>query len=361
MMPMLTSNDVSKLRLVAQQLNGTTFKTAPALVQYFGAMQAQDYSMSKWAVGTRIAVAEKQVEQAIDDGRIVRTHVLRPTWHLVAAEDANWMLQLTAPHIRKAYLTMGYKLGIDHAFLKRSNKTIARLLQNGNYLTREEVMAHIKLPGEMKNDFRPSLVMMHAELAEICCNGPMRGKEFTYALLHERVNVAAPITRDEALARLAERYFLSHGPATAADFAWWSGLPAADVRKAVTFVKDKFKCVDSGNTTYMMHEKHLDALDSVKDTIHLLPAFDEFLISYKDRTPSIPLQLQKHAFTANGIFRPIIVVAGQVVGVWKRTVKKDSIVFEPQYLVNVTQKKRKLIAEQAEQFCRYAGKKLLVV
>lgn len=358
---MLTSSDVSKLRIVAQQLSHTTLQTAPALVQYFGAMQAQDYSMCKWAVGARIAATEKQVEDAINDGRIIRTHVLRPTWHLVAAEDANWMLQLTAPHIRKAYLTMGYKLGMDDAFLKRSNNTIAKVLQNGNYLTRQEVMAHIKLPGEMKNDFRPSLVMMHAELAEVCCNGPMRGKEFTYALLHERVNVTAPITREEALARLAERYFLSHGPATAADFAWWSGLPAADVRKAVALVKDKFECIDDGITTYMVHKKHLDAPGRVEDTIHLLPAFDELLISYKDRTPSIPLELQKHAFTANGIFRPIIVVAGQVVGVWKRTVKKDSIVFQPQYLVNVTQKKQQLIAEQAEQFCRYAGKKLLIV
>lgn len=213
----------------------------------------------------------------------------------------------------------------------------------------------------MKNDFRPSLVLMHAELSQICCNGPMRGKEFTYALLNERVKVPAPITRDEALARLAERYFTSHGPATAADFGWWSGLPAADVRKAVDIAKDKFESVSDGSATYLVHKKHLDNLDVVEESIHLLPAFDEFLISYKDRTPSIPLELQKHAFTTNGIFKPIIVVDGRVVGTWKRMVKKNTILLETQYLVNITKKKQKQIMEQAEQFSKYADKKLLVV
>lgn len=357
---MLTIKDIPALRLVAQQLTGTAITTAEDMVHYLGAMQAQDYAMSKWAIGTRLPVTEQTVEQAINEGRIVRTHVLRPTWHLIAAADAHWMLSLTAPHIRKAYTTMGNRLGIDAAFLKNSNKIISKLLAKNQHLTREEIMKHIKLPGEMANDFRPSLVMMHAELEGIACNGAMRGKEPTYALLDERVAAPKPIGRDEALARLARMYFTSHGPATAADFAWWSGLPAADVKKAVDFVRGEFEIIQDGKTAYLVHHKHIASFGKAPETTHLLPAFDEFLISYQDRTASIPLELQKHAFTRNGIFKPVIVVNGKVVGIWKRTFKKDTVLFEIEYIMPVSKKMQKEIVALARKFGDFCCRTVVV-
>lgn len=358
---MVTQNDISKLRIIAQQLHGNVSGSAAQLVHYFGAMQAQDYSMCKWAVGARVPVPESEVESAINAGQIIRTHVLRPTWHLVSAADVHWMLQLTAPHIRKAYLTMGAKLGVDSQFLNRSNKTIYALLKDRRCLTRAEIMANIKMPGEMTNDLRPSIIMMHAELEGIVCNGPMRGKDFTYALLSERVPHPAAISRDNALSLLAERYFTSHGPATAADFAWWSGLPVAAARQAVAAVEDKFESLLIGDLTYLIHKKHLDALHTIDNTIHLLPAFDEFLISYKDRTASIPVNLQKHAFTVNGIFKPIIVLNGQVVGIWKRTVKKDTVTIESQFFMKIAAKDQKQIVSHFQRYANFLDKKAVVL
>ena len=356
---MFSISDIPRLRLVAQQLAGTAITTTTDIVSYFGAMQAQDHAMCKWAVGARIPVTEPQVQAALDNADLIRTHVLRPTWHLIAPADARWMLALTAPHIRRQYMSMIRKQGIDEDFLKHSDRKIERLLRDHNYLTREEIMAHIALPGTMPNDIRPSAVMMNAELMGIVCNGPMRGKQHTYALLEERIAPAKALTRQESLATLAERYFTSHGPATLQDLIWWSGLGVTDARQALEFVKDKFLSFVAGGVVYYMHEntaRHVPA----GDTIHFLPAFDEFLISYTDRTASIPLAQQASAFTRNGIFKPIITVNGIVVGIWKRTGKKNTMHIEPEFFGRVGKARQHTILAHAEHYGTFMGMKVSI-
>ncbi len=329
------------------------------MVSHFGAMQAQDYAMSKWAVGIRLAATECAVEQSITNGEIIRTHVLRPTWHLVAAEDIRWMLDLTAPQVKKQYLSMCNTLDVDGKALKSYNKTIAKALKDNKHLTREEIMQRLKLKGSYTNDVRPALIMMNAEQEGIVCNGPMRGKQFTYALMDERVPDAKKLIKEEALEKLAARYFRSHGPATLQDFTWWSGLSVADSKLALELTKHNLHSVGVGGLVYWFYEPHLSAaLDT--DSVHFLPAFDEFLISYKDRTASIPVTHQPNAFTRNGIFKPVIVANGKVVGTWKRTLKGDTVVIETGYFGTVKKAQKKELLRAAELFGAHMERKVII-
>jgi len=324
--------EIALQRLHNQQLLGTKITTAQGIVSYMGAIQAQDHSMCKWAVGIRTSRTEAEVSEVIDSGQVIRTHVLRPTWHLVAAQDARWMLELTAPSVRKLYLPTLVKLGIDLKALTAYIKIIRKILCDNNHLTREEIMSKLKLKGIYENDIRPALIMMSAEQEGVVCNGPMRGKQFTYALFDERVPATSSLKREEALARLAATYFTSHGPATMHDFSWWSGLPVADAKLAVELIRSGMNSVrvDGQLYWYCGSPKKTTA-----DSVHFLPAFDEFLISYKDRTASIPTEHQPKAFTRNGIFKPIIVVNGKVAGIWKRSIGKDTALVETEYFGTV--------------------------
>jgi hypothetical protein len=317
----MTPYDISHIRLSNQQIVRSNFENPTEIVSWMGALQAQDYNMSKWAVGLRLLKAtDLTIETALNAGKIIRTHVMRPTWHIVAAEDVRWLLELTAPNLDKIAGTYYRKLGLDAAILKKSNVFIAKLLRDGKELTREE----IKTACEEQGIFPHGLLMYKAEIDQIVCNGAMRGKQLTYALFDEKVPPSVPISRDEALSRLAKKYFLSHAPATLKDFCWWSGLSVADAKNCLDIVKSNFIQETIGTETYYFHMAHAN-VKGTENALHILPAFDEFLISYKDRTPSIGLENQPKAFSPNGIFRPVIVWNGQVIGTWKKSIKQSQL------------------------------------
>lgn len=321
----MTAADIATFRLVSQQLNGTTHQTAKDLVGYLGAMQAQDYNMAKWAIGARLpGSTDTEIEKAIDKGGIVRTHVLRPTWHFVAAKDIRWMLALTAPHIHSSCAGIYRRMNIDGPLIRKSNDLVAKALEGGKQLTREELMQILAKTGINTDDMRSSFLMFHAELDGIVCNGSRRGKQQTYALLDERVPPTKPLLREEALARLAERYFISHGPATLADFCWWSGLPVKDARAGLAAVQSKLVSARFGEAEYWFPGNIETPGRSFKSVL-FLPAFDEFTISYKDRRASIEPNHARHVMTNNGIFKPIIVLNGKVAGAWQRSIKKDTV------------------------------------
>lgn len=345
--------NIAHLRLHNQRIIGSPFSQPSDTVAHLGAMQAQDYSMSKWAIGVRTPqFTEQTVEEAINDGSIIRTHILRPTWHLVAAQDIRWMLALTAPHVHRLVMYTYRQLELTEAILNQATSLMAKLLEGNNYLTRPELMAELDKVGIPTNDLRSAHLMFHAELHGIVCNGPMKGKQITYALMDERVPLTPALVRDEALGLLAKRYFMSHGPATLADFAWWSGLKTTDARAGLDMVKSHFISEKINEQVYWLPNSLQTA---TQDTLHLLPAFDEFMVSYKDRTACLSADYHQAAITGNGIFKPIVVVNGKVEGVWKRTIQKDKVSVEASLFTKPFDKA--VLTTAIQEYARFLDKK----
>ncbi|NJO88655.1 MAG: winged helix DNA-binding domain-containing protein [Chloroflexia bacterium] len=327
----MTITDIPHLRLINQQIASSKFTSASELVGWMGAMQAQDIQMSKWAIGARLPGSSvTNIESAIDKAEIIRTHVMRPTWHYVSSEDIYWMLDLTAHRIKSAMKAREKELGLDEGIFRKSRILLENALKDGNHLSRAELNVVFEKAGIAPDNNRASHLLVRAEIDKIICSGSTKANQPTYALLPERVKQTKTLTLEEALAELAKRYFTSHGPATLKDFYWWSGLTINDSKRALEMIKSELTFETIEDQTYWFTNP--DSISKYeKDSVYLLPAFDEFLISYKDRTASIAYEYHKKAISINGIFRPIIVADGIVVGIWKRTVKKDLVMFETEY------------------------------
>lgn len=352
--------DLLHTRLASQQIAGTQLSTPKEIVSWMGAMQAQDYAMAKWGIGIRLPQStDQQIEAALDKGEIIRTHILRPTWHFVSPDDIYWMLTLTAPQVKALMKFNNKQLGLTEAIYARSNKLIEKALEKNKHLTKDALMDVVQRAKIDVSDIRSSHLLVRAELDGIICNGARKDNKITYALLEERVRKPKPISREEALARLAERYFASHGPATIKDFSWWSGLNITDSRKALESVKDKLVSVVVSDETYWLSEAFMDA-GKGKPAAYLLPAFDEYIISYKNRSAAIELAHEPATFTKNGIFKSTIVVNGKVTGVWKRTVVKDKVEIEPFFFKPHSKASEALIAKASKKYGMFL-KKLLEV
>jgi hypothetical protein len=354
----MTLNEIANLRLSNQQISATNFTSPKDIVDWLGAMQAQDYAMSKWAIGSRLPGSTiQQIENALDKGEIIRTHLLRPTWHLVSADDVYWLVELTAPQIKVLMKSWNKELEIDQSVFTKCNSIIEKTLSGGKHLTREELMAKLKMAKIATDNNRASLIMLHAELDGIVCNGVTRDKKLTYALLDQRVARTKKLTRDEALSKLARKYFSSHCPATFKDFVWWSGLLVKDAKNALEMVKSDLVSETIDNDTYWFSNSFSQSRDD-NSSVYLLPAFDEFIISYKDRSAALKKEYQNKAFTRNGIFRPLIVVNGQVTGLWKRTIKNDKVIVDTEFFHQPNKKIKRLIENTAEKYGRFLAKKV---
>jgi len=325
---------IPTLRLHNQKITTTDLTTPQSVVAHLGAVQAQDFPMSKLAVGLRLpGSTDADIEAALNAGLLVRTHVLRPTWHLVSGPDARWMLALTGKHIKAASASRDRDLGLDAGLYARSNDLIVRALEGGRHLTRAELMQALENGGIPTDSSRAVHFMMNAETDALVCNGVPRGKEQTYALLDEKVPKGPILSREEAISTLAMRYFTSHAPATLADFYWWSGLPMPDARAGLESVKKHLDSFDWEGKTYWFGG---DAPSKPVESLFLLPAFDEYTVSYKDRSAVFEPRWHKEAITANGIFKPIIVANGRVTGIWKRSVQKNKLLIEPTFFDGTT-------------------------
>ncbi len=357
----MTSSEISNIRLINQKITETGFETAKEIVGWMGAMQAQDYAMAKWAIGHRINNAtDKKIETAYNNGEIIRTHLMRPTWHFVTPEDIYWMLELTAPKLKSMLKPRNKELELTEAVFVKAFAIIEKEILKNNNLTRDELTILFNQAGIKTDNNRLSHIMMQAELEGLVCSGPVKNKKLTFALLRERVPNKKLLSRDESLAELANRYFTSHCPATLRDFIWWSGLSVVEAKKAVELIKPNFISETIGQETYFYNNssinvKHMDI------KIHLLPAYDEFLISYKDRNASISLVANKKTISENGVFRPIIVMDGQVVGIWKRTTKKDKVIIEPQLFQPWNHHTKETLKNTAKNFENFINKKVEMI
>lgn len=322
--------EIATLRLLNQQLLNPEFHSPKELISWMGAMQAQNYSMVRWAVGMRLkSVTIQTVENALKEGEILRTHVMRPTWHLVAAEDIRWMLKLSAQRIVSANesFAKGRDLEITEEVYTKCHNLLENILCGKKSLTRQEIAEHFEHSGLPADNHRMNRLMARAEQEGIVCSGVDKGKKYTYMLLEERVPPMPELTKDEALARLARNYFRSHAPAVLQDFVWWSGLPVTEARHALYLIDSELTAEQWDGKTWYIHNSSRTC-GKVSDHLHLLPPFDEYLLGYKDRTDVLPKEHYPKAFTNNGIFYPVILYNGQIIGNWEKTIEKGNVPIE---------------------------------
>jgi hypothetical protein len=354
----MNQQDIARIRLRNQHVALARQKTAQGVVAWMGAMQAQDYLMAQWAVGIRLPGSTSEtILAALDKGEILRTHLLRPTWHLVSAGDIHWMLALTAPHVRAGMRSRHKDLGLTDALIAKSTRIMEKMLRDGRFRIREELVAALRKAKISPDDNRAAHLLMLAELEGVICSGPAAGGKQTYALLRERVPVRSAMTREEALATLARRYFLSHGPATLQDFVWWSGLPVLDARRALELIQSDVgsRTVDA-KVYWSDHASHPPAAG--EHAVHVLPAYDELLISYTDRGASIASKDNRKAVSTNGIFRPVVVVDGRVAGIWRRTTKGENVMVEVDLFGRAGERVKKLIVDGFLRYGQFLGKQV---
>jgi hypothetical protein len=317
--------NISGQRLHNHMIISTNFEDPGTVVSWFGAIQAQDFSAAKWAIGLRTKnQTDTTIENAFNEGKILRTHIMRPTWHFVHPSDIRWLLALTAPRV-KAFNGHYYrKSGLDKTIFNKSNEIIQNALKGGKNLTRTELNTVLQIAKIPTQDMGLSYVMMQAELEGIICSGPRRGKQFTYMLLEERVHPAKEIKRDEALGLLTKRYFQSHGPAQIQDFMWWSGLTKTDAKRGIEILGSLIHKEEINDNSYL-YINNLNIINNAPDNICLIPGFDEYFIAYKDRHDILVKKYARHLNLGGGMINGAIIYRGKMVGGWKRTLKTNGV------------------------------------
>lgn len=338
----MNTTDLLQIRLHNQLLTETTLTKPQDIVAYMGAMQSQTFELAKWAIGVRLAdTTNTDVEQAINTGKIVRTHILRPTWHFVAAEDIHWMLELSTPRVKPMFLGYGKSLGLDPAFVTKACGKLEKILRDENHLTRQELVDAFKIEGIETNVDIVNYLMGLAEQDRIVCNGRLKGNKQTYALLDEWVPTTCSLPKEEAIERLVRRFFVSHGPATLHDFVWWSGLTLTDARKAIDALQKDFISEEINGRTFWMKNDLQQPIDPAPSAL-LLPPFDEFVVSYKDRSEIVKDKHYAKVMTKNGLFSPTVMYNGEIIGSWKRITKKTMVDTEITFFERTNKKQRDL-------------------
>ena len=348
--------DICNQRLANQHLSRQTLEKPSEVVRLLGAVQAQDYGVAKWGVAQRTRNAtDAIVEKELTDGAILRTHVLRPTWHFVVAADIRWMLALTGPRVKMILAHHDRTLELDGAVIRRSRTAMTKALEGGKQLTRAELSKVLKRARIRTEDTqRLARIVMHAELDGIICSGALRGKQFTYALLDERVPPTKPLERDAALAELVKRYFNTRGPATVDDFAWWSGLTKADAKRGLQGAESglEHEIVD-GRTLWFPTPARVKTKSLVA---RLLANYDEYFIGLKDRSAMLStlrtLGLEGKVGFLGG---HLLTINGQVVGGWRRTFSGKKAIVELKVFTKLSDDERRSVAKEVQRFAAFLG------
>jgi hypothetical protein len=317
-------------------------------------LQAQDYHQALWAVGVRMqSVTAADIEQSIADRKIMLTWPMRGTIHFVPPEDARWMLKLLAPRVLARDTRRLEQLELNQKIIERCRQIFNDALQGNKRISRPNLMQLLEEDGISTNNQRGYHLLWYMAQTGLICLGPREGKQQTFVLLDEWVPATKELSRNEALALLAERYFTSHGPATIQDFSWWAGITLADARQGVEAAQSRLVSEKINGQDYWMAENFQVGLTDEGPTVYLLPGFDEYLLGYKDRSAVLRAEYAPHIVPGNnGVFMPTIVIDGQVAGKWKRTIKKKGIDIEF-YLFAPLDNREDSIIEAAGRYCRF--------
>ena len=306
-------------RLLNQQLAAPQFSLPEDVVSHFGAMQAQEYRLMRWAVAMRTKKPSMEAfKAAYDGGKIIRTHLLRGTWQLVAAADYRWLHALVAP---KARTTITGWMKANHIDIPQKEvDTIRQILcetaAEKRSASKEDFAEALISKGLQMNNHRLSYHIRFAELDGVFCSGNLLPMKATYALTSDKLGDTSPLpNRDEALSLLARKYFQSHSPATLEDYIWWTGLNISDCRRGIELLGNELHIEKWKDYSFYIHES-CRTRGGHKGEILLLPSYDEYLLGYKSRELVLAPEHRAKAHNNSGNFYPIIVCDGIVCGNW---------------------------------------------
>jgi hypothetical protein len=359
----MNSSDVTLDRLSNQLIAPPSPSGSPEdVLTSLGAMQAQDYPAALWAIGLRCgpSTTKRDVEDAIAKRKISRTWLMRGTLHFASSGDVHWMLGLFGPRLIKTAALRDRHLGLSEDTIRRAEGLFGRALEAEGSLTRDEMYAVLEKGGVKISGLLGYHLLYRAAWDGLICFGAHQGKAPTFELLDRRIAERNDLSGERALAELSSRYFTSHGPATIKDFVWWSGLKVADAKAGVEGASRSIVAEEIGGKTYYAPKK-TGRRGVVGPVVHLLPAFDEYLVAYSDRSAMLgnedtqrALKSGKIFFThSNGIFLPVVVADGEVIGIWKRRTEKGGLVLAISPFVKLSTERAEGIEGAAQRYAAF--------
>lgn len=359
--------DILRFRLRNTGLSASPFSSTEEVVAHLGAVQAQDFAAAKWAVGMRMQKATDEiVEKSFNEGKFLRTHVMRPTWHFILPEDIRWMLELTGPRVKRIIAPYDKKLEITKRVLSQSQAVIEKALEGKRNLTRAELADLLEKKMLPARGQRLAHILAYAELNALICSGPRKGKQFSYALLEERVPKYRKLNREEALAKLALKYFTSHGPAQIKDFSWWSGLSVKETEEEIDLIQPKLAQTSLNGKIYWFspgtRDEKLDSsiLNSDQQAF-LLSIYDEYIIAYKDRSDISEKHDIERMISMGNALTAVIILDGKAVGTWKRVLKETFVEIKLNPFKKLDGDKLELIIRAAENYGKFLNKDVSII
>lgn len=352
----LTTTQLIRYRLRAQRLVPPYFTNPGEVVEWMGAVQAQDYLGALWSVGQRMKKSvEADIEDAIVKKEMVRTWPMRGTLHFVAPKDIRWMLKYLTPRVFARVAGVLRKAGVDEKVLTKSTRVLVKALEGGNRLTRDELYGTLERAKIPTAGTRGLHIIGCIAQRGVICFGPRKGKQHTFVLLDEWLPSFPVPGRDEALGKLALRYFVSHGPATADDFMWWAGLTKADAQRGIQIAGSSLAEVRVDDRPYWL-SADARPVGSATGT-WLLPTFDEYGIAYKDRSAIIPAGAHSKV---QGPYTSSIVNGGRAIGLWRRTIDRNIVKVEVKPFNRFTSEQRAGIEAEAARYAKFVGRSVEV-
>jgi hypothetical protein len=352
----MDTHEIARRRLYNQRLWGAPCDSPEHVVGWLSAMQSQEFAYAKWSVAQRThGATNAAMDQALADGTILRTHVLRPTWHFVLPADVRWLLDLTAPRVNALSGYYYRQLGLDDAVFTKTNALFSKTLKGGRQLTRTEFAGILRRSGIAASGQRLGYILMRAELDAVIISGALRGKQQTYASFDERVPRAKVVRRDDALAELTRRYFVSRGPATLKDYLTWSSLTAAEGRIGLEMAQPHLEHEVVGGRTYWFAPSSPRA-KRASPVVDLIQGYDEYVMSYRESKDV--LQLPGRASTVlsgEPIYTHAILLDGHVAGHWKRVLSKSLVSIQTQLYRPLISAEVRALQAAVHRYGRFMG------
>jgi hypothetical protein len=341
--------------MASHRLWGTRFEKPAEVVRWFGAMQAQEYGIARWSIGQRTrAESAAAVDRALRDGTIVRTHIVRPTWHFVLAADLRWLLVVSAPRVH-ALNAYPYRLcGIDGRFAIKTQRVLARALEGGNELTRVEIGRALERAGIEASGLRLGYVLMRAELDGVIVSGALRSKQRTYAAFDERVPPAPAVDADWALGELTRRYFVARGPATVRDYARWASHTLREARRGLEVIQPSLEREETGGRTYFFDPK-IPRVRVKSPVVDLVQCYDECIGSYSESRDVLRQRAAvKPNLTSGGFFHAIL-LDGHLGGHFRLSGGEGKLLFEPRFHQPLSRAESRALDAAVARYARFAG------